>query len=36
MNPTLKTAAGNLENQDRGAVIRCAGGLVLVVADGAA
>jgi serine/threonine protein phosphatase PrpC len=35
MNPILKTAAGNRENQDRGAVIHCGAGLVLVVADGA-
>ncbi len=35
MNPTLKTAPGNSDNQDRGAAISCAGGLVLVVADGA-
>jgi serine/threonine protein phosphatase PrpC len=35
MDPILKTAAGNPENQDRGAIIRIAAGWVLVVADGA-
>jgi serine/threonine protein phosphatase PrpC len=35
MNPILKTAAGNHENQDRGAVINSGSGLILVVADGA-
>src|SRR5437016_4427342 len=35
MNPILKTAADNRENQDRGAIIHCGAGLVLVVADGA-
>src|SRR5258705_12230381 len=35
MTSMLKTAAGNPENQDRGAVIHCGSGLVLVVADGA-
>jgi serine/threonine protein phosphatase PrpC len=32
---TLRTAAGNPENQDRGAVIPCGPRLVLVIADGA-
>lgn len=32
---TFRTAAGNPENQDRGAVIPCGPRLVLVVADGA-
>jgi serine/threonine protein phosphatase PrpC len=35
MNAILKTAAGNPENQDRGAVIDSGTGAVLVVADGA-
>jgi serine/threonine protein phosphatase PrpC len=35
MDPIIKTAAGNPENQDRGATFRNAAGLVLVVADGA-
>lgn len=35
MNAILQTAAGNPENQDRGAVIHSSVGLVLVVADGA-
>jgi serine/threonine protein phosphatase PrpC len=35
MNAFLQTAAGNPENQDRGAVIHCGSRLVLVVADGA-
>src|SRR5258705_8600499 len=35
MTSMLKTAAGNPENQDRGAVIHCGAGLVHVVADGA-
>src|SRR5690349_16461747 len=35
MRATLATAAGNPENQDRGAVIESSAGLVLVVADGA-
>ena len=35
MNPILKTDAGNPENQDRGAVINSAAGVILVVADGA-
>ncbi len=35
MRAKLETAAGNPENQDRGAVIESSIGLVLVVADGA-
>ncbi len=35
MNPILLTAAGNPENQDRGAIIVRGRSLVLVVADGA-
>jgi serine/threonine protein phosphatase PrpC len=35
MNPILLTAAGNPENQDRGAIEVCGRSLVLVVADGA-
>jgi len=35
MNAILKTAAGNPENQDRGAVIVAGAKLVLVIADGA-
>ena len=35
MSPILKTAAGNRENQDRGAILRIAAGFVLVVTDGA-
>ncbi len=35
MNAILQTAAGNPENQDRGAIIHSSAGLVLVVADGA-
>jgi PPM family protein phosphatase len=35
MNAILHTAAGNPENQDRGAVIHSPSGLILVVADGA-
>ena len=35
MKPILLTAAGNPENQDRGAIISCRRSLVLVVADGA-
>jgi PPM family protein phosphatase len=35
MRAILETAAGNPENQDRGAVIECGSWLVLVVADGA-
>src|SRR6266853_3865429 len=35
MNAILQSAAGNPENQDRGAVIESTAGLVLVVADGA-
>jgi len=35
MRAILETAAGNLENQDRGAVLNSSAGLVLVVADGA-
>ena len=35
MRAILETAAGNPENQDRGAVIETSTGLVLVVADGA-
>jgi serine/threonine protein phosphatase PrpC len=35
MNVTLKTAAGNPENQDRGTVIHSTSDLILVVADGA-
>lgn len=34
MNATLDTAAGNELNQDRGAIIECPMGLVLVMADG--
>lgn len=34
MNAILQTAAGNPENQDRGAVIHSPAGLILVVADG--
>ena len=35
MRAFIETAAGNPENQDCGAVIKCSTGLVLVVADGA-
>lgn len=35
MNAVFQTAAGNPENQDRGAIIDCGTRLVLVVADGA-
>ena len=35
MRAILETAAGNPENQDRGAVIESSVGLVLVAADGA-
>src|ERR1041385_1526808 len=35
MDPVLKTAAGNPENQDRGVTLRNAAGWVLAVADGA-
>ncbi len=35
MNAILETAAGNPENEDRGAVMESSAGLVLVVADGA-
>lgn len=35
MNAIFETAAGNAENQDRGAVIDCGKNLVLVIADGA-
>jgi serine/threonine protein phosphatase PrpC len=35
MRATLESAAGNPENQDRGAIIEASVGLVMVVADGA-
>jgi serine/threonine protein phosphatase PrpC len=35
MNAMLKTAAGNPENQDRGAIINATSGRILVIADGA-
>ena len=35
MKAILHTAAGNPQSQDRGAIVECAVGLVLVVADGA-
>lgn len=35
MKPVFKSVAGNGENQDRGCVIGVAGGIVLLVADGA-
>ena len=34
-NPVLKTAAGKLENRDRGDVVSLGSGLVLVIDDGA-
>jgi hypothetical protein len=36
MNAILQTAAGNLENQDRGLVIHDGSRMILCVADGAA